>query len=747
MDFFRKYLPALSIVYFHYVILTGNISAQSPANNVISKNLSQLKIMSTEMNHQVLSLLSLIKEYEKLSPDGQVETAKIISSVAPVKETDNENSLTVSQVRLNEEYLILDHRDNWLKIRMENAMEGWIQENNAQTLIKNPPDMGEKSNRRPGKEASGLLSQISYNKSAIFTLSENVDRTFSQINDIYKSLLKEKRQSMEADYNEALLVKEKINKYVDYARRFLKPYDDITVATGKRQPAKVAPGDRFHGTVMADLGKSSYTNMGSNSTVSKRLAFKGTYQIDPSMSLDAGINYQNELIQTPFTNTSIETGISKKFANKLQLQGKLDYENYDDKTTATNTFGLFNTGINALYNPSNKANISGNIRFLSKNYSNLEENNYQGVFYAFGTTFIPDENRNIRFQITGTSQFSEKDFLHFNQINPMFNYMVIKNPKKSLKFGIDVDFLKFASSTNPGDYQKYKMEMLWRNSRSKKILSKNLNLTYKSFPLCNIQDYVRIVYVSQRKKGSLTEKKSSSSSFSTILTYIVQRKDMVATDQLDLRWDKSKTGTAGYFNTNIFNRLWNNFEKTDSTSFDNSIDFYTEFGPLIHDISHGTVSFTSLKIGVVFGGHIFYNFSKFLFPDENSVDETNPFKDTFFRNGSSIRGGIAITSAFKIKKASLELAGNYEKSLVRQKQTSIDYNTGDLIYGDNLTRNPSSIQFRIDFRLPVYQNWDIHFNLSTYTIRTDASPETSINPIESKSNLRFSGGLIYRFAL
>jgi hypothetical protein len=745
MDYTRKYLIFHLFCYFHLCFFSGYVYAQSPANSYISKNVSQLKQISTEMNQEVLSLLSLIKEYEKLSPSGPVEMAKIISPFANVNETDNENSITIAVVRLNEEYAIMEKRENWIRIKTENNREGWIQENYLQIISKAPPEIPDQKKKITGKEASVLLSQISGNKNAILELYETASHTLQQINEIYNGLPHEKKKALEADYNASLLAKEKIEKYYDYATRFLKPFDNISALADEKHHAHVVPGERFKGTALADIGKSSYTNMGSNSTISRRLGFNGIYQIDPSMSLEAGINHQNELIQTPFSNTTIETGISKKFEDKLQLNGKLVYENYNDKTTATNTFGLFNTGINLMYNPSKKSNIYGNINFRSKDYNNLEENNYQGVFYTIGTSLMPKENKTLRFQVLGTSQFSERDFFRFNQINPTLNYMVKQNPKRTFNLVLDIDLLKFASTNNSNDYQKYKMELKWRINRSKKILMKNLNLIYKSYPFNELQDYARIGYNLQRRKGS-AEKKSSSSSFSTILTYVVNRDNMMAPDQFDLRWDKSNTGPAGYFNINIFNRLWNNFVKSDTTSYDNVIDFYSEFGPNIRNIGHGTVAFTGLKIGLIFGGHIYYNFSKLIFASEQIDEEANPFKDTFFRNGSSIRGGIGITSEFKIKNARLELAGSYERSLVLQKQASID-TTGTVIYGDNLMRKPSSFQFRIDFRLPLYKNWDIHFNLSNYSIRTDATMETSINPIEKKSNLRLSGGLIYRFAL
>ena len=716
--------------------------------NQVTRSLSQLKQISSEMNQQLLPLLALIKEYEKSQPATTFKVAKITRPFAAVRETDNANSRYIAEVRMNEEFLIIGEGDRWYKIKTRDTREGWISEDDIQIILKQTADAGTSNKDVTKQESAPLLAQMARYKNRIDELNASAGLLMKQTEEYYNGLPNEKKQALASDYQSFIMLKEKIGKYNGYVTRFLGPYENVLNLQNASQPSRVAPGDRFKGTAMADIGRSSYKNMGSNSTTSSRLAFEGIYQIDPSLRAEAAIRHQNELIQTPFSNTTIDAGISKQFADKLQLNGNLGYERYDDKTSATNTFGLLNSGINVMYRPSRKSTVYGNVNFRSKGYTSSQNNNFQGVFYTIGTTFSPEETQSVRFQVLGTYQYSQNDYLSFYQINPQLNYVVKKSPKKSLDIGLDADFLTFASLTSSGDYRKYSMQLLWRNNRSKKTLTKNLNLTYKSFPYNTLQDYVRIAYTLQRRKGSLTGKGSSSSTFSSTLNYLVQRADMVTTDQLELRWDKSRTGPAGYSNINIFSRMWNNFEKTDSTSFDNVIDFYTEFGPNMTNLSQGTVSFTRLKIGLTFGGHVFYNFSKLYVQDEQPVEENNPMKDTFFRNGSSIRGGIAISSAFKIKNASLELNGIYEKSLVLQKQSDFINYLGVMVYGDNITRSPSSFQFRIDFRLPVYQNWDIHFNLSSYNIRTDATIETSINPvIEKKSNVRFSGGLIYRFSL
>jgi len=198
--------------------------------------------------------------------------------------------------------------------------------------------------------------------------------------------------------------------------------------------------------------------------------------------------------------------------------------------------------------------------------------------------------------------------------------------------------------------------------------------------------------------------------------------------------DKSTINRRSFFNANIYTRFWNNFKEmiADTSSYpDHSMDFYSEFGPSLRNLGDGFLKINNIRLGLIFGGHLFFNFDN----------------EAFNRNGNSARAGLSLSSNIKISKASLVLAGSYEWSFILCKQTSYNPNTGIITYGDDLLRKPTSLQVNVDFRQPIGKNWDIHINFSTYDIRTDATFETSINPVDRKSTLRVSGGVIYRFAL
>ena len=734
MNHYRKVFLLLIFSYAIFAVTSRGIAAQtSNSANFISRILPELKKTSADLNQNVLAMLTLIKEYEKSGVATQ-KLVKIIKPTTPVKETDNVNSPTLIEARMNEEFLVIDERDKWFKVKTFDGREGWIFEDDIQILVKQPSEISININDQSKQESKLLIAQIARFNRTINDLYASASVLIKRTEEEYDALSTDKKKTVETDYQSFRALKEKIEKYYGYAIRFIKPYENIFVSPDALQPSKLAPADRFAGTVSADIGRSDYRNMSSNSTTSRRLGFRGSYQIDKNTKADLAFNHQNELMQTAFSNNTIEAGITRQFSDKLLLGGNINYNIYDDKASDNNSFGFLRAGVNAVMNPSNKASVFANASLQSKNFRTPDNNDYLGIMYVFGTNLLPDSRNNIRIQLQGNIQSGEQDYLNFNQLRPQLIYTLKKSKEKSFTIGLDYDILKFAGNNNFNDYHRYKTDFRWRKSLNNKLLSRNINLIYKQFPFNNKQDYYRMGYVMERRTGSLRDNRSAVSSFSSLLNVFAVREDNSLRDYLDLRWDRSNIKPRGYSNMNVLTRFWNNFDAfaNDTSSFpDHFIDFYGEFGPLYRNVSGGAVKINTLKIGFIMGGHLFFNFDE----------------DYFIRNGNSVRGGLSASSNIKIFKATLNLGGTYERSLVLSKEFTYDPFTGNIVYGEDLFRKPSSFQFNIDYRQPVKDNWDIHFNLSTYEIRTDATFETSINPVDRKSNLRFSGGLVYRFAM
>jgi hypothetical protein len=719
--------------FFVNTLLIKEITAQNGSARFISESLPQLKKISSEINQNVLPLLALIKKIEGTGTSATFKVAKIVKPQTSVKEADNANSMTIVNVKMNEEFAILEERDKWYRIKTLDNRAGWVLEEDVQIIVKQSIDVTRNLENFSKEETSALLSQISRYKGVIEELYTEAGPLIKEVDEEYGSLTTDRKKAVETDYQAFKTYKEKIEKNYGYAIRFAKPYEDILISPGAPQPSKLPPGDRFKGTVAADIGQSSY-NINSESTISGRFVLDGIYQIDKNTRMNFALNHQNELIQTAFSNSVLNAGLTRQLNSKMSLGANISYDIYDDKASDNNSFGFLRAGINAVINSSRKVNVFANASYQSKDFKNSGNNDYQGIVYMAGTSLTPDSKYNIRIQVQGNIQSGEKDYLNFTQITPQFIYTHKKDKEKSFTLGLDYDILRFTLTSNYNDYRKYKTDLKWRNKINNAVLSRYLSLAYKQYPANSKQDYYRMGFIVERRTGQIVEQKSSVTSFSYLFNVMANREDNFLRDYLDLRWDRSSVRPKVYSNVNFLTRLYNNLDMAgnDTSSYpDHYIDFYGEFGPCFRNVTDGTVKIEVLKIGLVMGGHLFFNFDE----------------DNFNRDGNSVRGGFTVSSNIKILKANLVLGGTYEWSKILCKETSYNPNTGIIVYGENLYRKPTSFQINIDYRQPIKDKWDVHFNLSTYNIRTDATYETSINPVKEKSSLRFSGGLIYRFSL
>ena len=109
---------------------------QTSSVNFISERAPKLKEIATELNQNVLPLLTMIKEFEKNGTLPAYKVVRIIKPNSTVKETDNIKSLTLTEVRIDEEFPIILESDRWYRIKTRDNREGWIQEENVQVINK-----------------------------------------------------------------------------------------------------------------------------------------------------------------------------------------------------------------------------------------------------------------------------------------------------------------------------------------------------------------------------------------------------------------------------------------------------------------------------------------------------------------------------------------------------------------------------------------------------------------------------------
>jgi hypothetical protein len=251
----------------------------------------------------------------------------------------------------------------------------------------------------------------------------------------------------------------------------------------------------------------------------------------------------------------------------------------------------------------------------------------------------------------------------------------------------------------------------------------------KIYPNNERLDYLRPYIVFSSTKSDLERGKSKTSTFRTTYTYyLLEETNLI--DYFDMRFDRLNRGRKGFFNFNMFSRIYNGFTRDDNVY--HTLDMYLTTGPTIKSRRKTASHNFYFRIGPIAGTHL-------LFGTDGG--------DFWDNSGTSFRIGLALNGNINIKTASIRLMGSYERQFLVTNEYDIDYETGDLVIGDSYVREPNSFQFDLDFRMPVARNWDIYLNVNYYNIKTDVTEETTVNPDEQNMRQRIVGGVNYRFTL
>ncbi len=79
-------------------------------------------------------MLSLIREMEKQKPSVQIELVKVHKVTAAVYEAENFDATIRYTAQENDEYPIVDQRDQWYQISLPDGRTGWIHEDAVQVI-------------------------------------------------------------------------------------------------------------------------------------------------------------------------------------------------------------------------------------------------------------------------------------------------------------------------------------------------------------------------------------------------------------------------------------------------------------------------------------------------------------------------------------------------------------------------------------------------------------------------------------
>jgi len=197
----------------------------SDSKKDIEKSLKELERIAEDIKQNSASIEALMRNFSDTGIQSSQDMVKVIKSVAPVRETDNVASRTLLIVRLNDEFPVMEQRDQWYHIRLPDSRNGWIHEDVVQIFSKPsaaPPVTGEALSPAEIKDIMVIVEQLIQD---IYEQKAEADKIIANLENLFQQLSESEKQQLASLHQEFEKQKEKVIKYHIRADYFFTEYD------------------------------------------------------------------------------------------------------------------------------------------------------------------------------------------------------------------------------------------------------------------------------------------------------------------------------------------------------------------------------------------------------------------------------------------------------------------------------------------------------------------------------------------
>lgn len=690
------------IFFLNMVFLLFSSALLSQSADEFSRSATTLKRIRGDIQRKTLQVLILLKGIDS-SAAAQQEKISVIKPTAQVFESNTLQARVIFTARINDEFNLLEKRDEWYRIRLQDRREGWIQESEVQSIS---------SSATTQVQINDVLQYCSTMKEDILVRYDSAMILIASIEDSYRSLSKTDQTTFAQQYAESKQERDKVTEYVEYVRLFTAKY-----ASRKNNAGIVEEGSSIpiQGQASVQLGNSAYNTTYDpilrRSMSSSTIDISGTGTVSEHSTVNAQINYQSTIIQTPFSSGYIRLGYTYLKPEGLNFGSYAAFGSYTDDSLKRNSFSRIGAGANVRYPFNQTTALLADVSFEGRSYKEDKTNDYNGVQLTSQLKWKAGRVTDVSVGLNGAVQSSDISYLKFNRVIPHFQYLT-RDGNSSFAIKTEADILSYAPDAKTNDYTREHIDLLWTSS----TVTRQLYLSAKQFTNNTASSYVRLGNMMRwNSQNGVSYNRSSMHVYFNYFT----NKEQFQSDFADFRIDHATSGQTLYYDANIFSRVW--FNREDSIMRDHVIDAYTRIGAI----------FPYVQVGPFVGAHLL-------------VRKTEKLIE---RDGNSLRAGIEATSNFTVYTASISINIRYEKNFVYGRELSIDPNTGITTEGNLRERHPTTFQASGRVRVPIIANLDFMLDVNRYDINPDVDNIVSINPYERRMQFNLLAGLTYRFGL
>lgn len=676
-----------------------------------AKDLEQLGRMEKTTRQHSIAFLSLIKKMQPEETSGfdtqGVDMVRVIIDECSVYEAMDAMSTVIYSPRINDEFEVRERNDSFYKILLFDGREGWIAEQCIQPFSE---QKREAQIRFRGIEASEVKKFIEAASSQFEQISQQKILA-DQIYKKYTSASIEGSLGLQAAYL-------KIQKYYDYAYQFYRKFvENKSFMAGTKDSPLLT---KLSAWTELLFGSSSfdteYLNQGpeKNSGFIRDVTLGANALLSESSQLEVKFANKKDIIQTPYSTTTVDAGYSYTNDNGLNFKTGLNYNTYNDDLTDLNDYTRLTLAAGGNYSFNQNSRLLFDYSYLQNSFSMNEDNNYAShkIFGAFKFKSNPQSEFTV--QMLSNLQTSEQALYNSSNIVPSITY-----DKYGGNSQTRINFLYDMFSYPDLDLRSYNRAVLsfrlnTRADRSSK--SFDLSATAKRFPQNNGSDYIQL----QGRYASTKEGRFNTVFRPSIYSNLYTTN--TANSFTELRLDLGGNTQIFFSHFSTYFRLWHSPGDPDEGQVKPHVfDIYGKIG----------LSFKYIRIGPTVGIHALF-----------SSDQEEFFKrdGNLIRFGGIVEGNIPFPRGIK-----LAFSGSYEYGFVYNNEISINLDSGEFDQGELLQRHPTTFQGNATITVPVYKSFELLGRFNFYKINTDMDEKISINPMTQNTRFTFLVGLKYRY--
>jgi hypothetical protein len=658
-----------------------------------------------------LALLAVIKSMGPRLEEssGTMEMARIVSVSCTARENRMPESRILKQLNINNEYRVLEHHDTLLLIDLQDGRLGWIDETNVQLFDAPKPDAIYFTKVEPK-----VLRRY-----AIVTaeLMDGIEDDMAMAQEIYDASQplpdSNMKTAIEASYR-------RIVEYHGYAAFFHKKYIlnyDFTMESGRPFMetlsgwAELLLGTSKFETKSLDAAGAKITDEQSSSLIS--LGLGGDVEINDRSTADVSFHKRNEVIQTPYSTTTLDVGYNRQRDNDGELDLGFGMHKFADDVNTFNDFSEMSFEAGTLINKEDR-NYRLGYDFLNHGYDVTDTDDFQSHALLASTRIKRGRGKTLNASLRAVLESSDVAFHDFKHFTPTVESVTrTRGGLKSWKGQYEV--MSYADA-NLRSYRRAQVMYRKNDSQGPRRNRTSYALTHKQYPDNDATTYLQLKANMSRNLIGENNRRLSGTTYTNFYP------DNSDNNYTDLRLSLNRSTELRSRDINLYTRLWHKPGDTDGPTPPKPyiIDLFGKYG-----ITRG-----HLRFGPTLGMHLLAAKGSKVFKQDGNLMRLGAVCEGFFQMENDIR---------------ITLDASYDYGFVYSDKIIIDPNTGTLTSDDTASRHPTTFQLNAFGSMPLSPEFDLTAKIGLYRIATDMDSETSINPVTNNNHFTVFVGVRYRY--